>query len=598
MRLTFFLRFPATILCSALLSVLATMAAAQTAESPLPASEAFRLSAETVDGSNRLHWEIEEGYYLYRENFSAEGPDGEIPLETAPGVIKDDPTFGTVEVYYDEAVASMPVAAGPVTVTWQGCQDQGICYPPQTATITPTPASADEGDGSPGTGAFEAADAPADGGGITLASSEGGIGSLAAQGGAGLVVLGFFGLGLLLAFTPCVFPMFPIVAGMITGQGRTLTAGRGLALTGAYVSAMAAAFGLLGVAAAWSGQNLQLILQSPWAVGAVAALFVALAASMFGLYDIALPSALTSRVQRLGDRGGSFGGAAGLGFTSALIVGPCVTAPLAGALLYIARTGDVALGAAALFALGLGQGVPLLAIGAFGAHVLPRSGAWMAYAKRAFGVVFLGLAIWMIGRIVPGPAVLALWAVLLIATGVFLGGLDRLAPDAGSARRTATAVGVLALLGGGLQAVGAASGANDPLRPLAALGGGGDSGGDAHAAFTRVIDPGGLATALDDAAGAPSMIYVTAEWCTSCRVIERHALADGDVQAALDDLSAIEVDVTEFGADSQSILDTLGAVGPPTMVFLDASRRELPGTRLVGEVGPSDMIDSLTEAIR
>ncbi|WOI57959.1 protein-disulfide reductase DsbD [Palleronia sp. LCG004] len=595
----------------ALLMSLAAPVAAQSGE-PLPPAEAFRLSAQIEDGETRLRFDIEDGYYLYREHLSAEGPKGEIPIATAPGIVKDDPTFGRVEIYYDTATASLPATDGNVTITWQGCQDEGICYPPQRVSLDAIPASASA---SAETGASEAggpfsgprgmtsaptsSDAdpalPASSGtaGITLAEDRGIAGF---EGGAGLVVLTFFGLGLLLSVTPCVFPMFPIVAGMVTGQGKDLTMGRGIALTGTYVVAMAAAFGFLGVVAAWSGQNLQMALQSPWAVGGIAALFVVFALTMFGAFDIALPSALTTRVQRIGGRGGSLGGAAGLGFTSALIVGPCVTAPLAGALLYIARTGDVALGAAALFALGLGQGVPLLAIGAFGAQILPRAGAWMERAKQAFGIVFLGLAIWMIGRIVPGPLALAFWATLLVGTGVFLGALDRLSPEAGGLRRGATSLGLLALLGGGLQAVGAASGAHDPLRPLAVLAGD-PSADDPKAVFANVTDSAGLDGALDAATG-PSMVYVTADWCTSCRMIERHALADADVQSALADLAPISVDVSDFGPASQALLDELGSVGPPTMVFLDAGRREVPGTRLVGEVGSADMLGSLAGVSR
>ncbi len=589
------------LLFAALAAVLMSFPAPAAAKSgpPLHPHEAFRLRAETDSGGTHLYFDIEDGYYLYREHLSAEGPDGDIPITSEPGIVKDDPTFGRVEIYHDAATASVPATDGDVTITWQGCQDEGICYPPQRVSLdaipTTVPGPAENGSNPRFSGLRSMTSSPAPQGsaGITLAEDRGIAGF---EGGASLVVLTFFGLGLLLSVTPCVFPMFPIVAGMVTGQGENLTMGRGLTLTGAYVVAMATAFGLLGVAAAWSGQNLQMALQSPWAVGGIAALFVVFALAMFGAFDIALPSALTARVQRIGTRGGSLGGAAGLGFTSALIVGPCVTAPLAGALLYIARTGDVVLGASALFALGLGQGVPLLAIGAFGSQILPRTGVWMERAKQTFGIVFLGLAIWMAGRIVPGPAVLALWAALLVVTGVFLGALDRLSPDAGGLRRAASGLGLLALLGGGLQAVGAASGADDPLHPLARLAGE-TSADDPKAVFATVTDQAGLDDALDAAPG-PSMVYVTADWCTSCRVIERHALADTDVQSALADLDPISVDVSEFGPESQALLDELGSVGPPNMVFLDAERSEVPETRLVGEVGPADMLESLAEVSR
>ena len=580
-------------LITAIAAIFVSLSAAPvTAQSsaPLHPSEAFRLSVKAGDDGTVISFDIEDGYYLYREYLLADGPEGEVPLTTEPGTIKTDPTFGEVEVYYQTATARLPAVEGPVTLTWQGCQEEGICYPPQTVSLATILAGAG---GAASSTTVDEAPAP-EVSRIALATDSGGVPGF--EGSAVLIVLTFFGLGLLLSFTPCVFPMIPIVAGMVTGQGKDLSIGRGLSLTGAYVVAMAVAFGLLGVAAAWSGQNLQMALQSPWAVGGIAALFVVLALAMFGAFDIVLPSALTARVQGVGGRSGSLAGAAGLGFTSALIVGPCVTAPLAGALLYIARTGDVALGAGALFALGLGQGMPLLAIGAFGSHILPRAGVWMERAKQAFGIVFVGLAIWMIGRIVPAPVVLALWSVLLIVSGIFLGALDRLASGDGAVRRGAAGVGVLALMAGALQGIGAASGASDPLRPLAVLAGEASTD-DPKADFFRVTDGAGLDMALASASG-PSMVYVTADWCTSCRVIERNAFADRDVQAALADLDAIEVDVSGFDEESQALLDRLGSVGPPTMVFLDGLRREVPGTRLVGEVGAAEMMTSLGEVRR
>jgi thioredoxin:protein disulfide reductase len=353
---------------------------------------------------------VADGYYLYRDHLAAETQAGApIALETPPGTAMDDPTFGAVEVYFGSAEAVLAPVAGPVTVTWQGCQDGGICYPPIQKTLAASPASAA---------------APPPDTGVVLARDTGVLEALRSRGGAVLVLAGFFGFGLLLAFTPCVFPMFPILAGILTGQGGDLTMRRGAVLSGVYVLAMASAFGLLGVAAAWSGQNLQMVMQSPAAIYGVAAIFALLSLSMFGLYELQLPASWTRRLSRAGSgqggrQGSSLGGAATLGFTSALIVGPCVTAPLAGALLYIAGTGDVALGAGALFALGLGQGVPLLIAGTLGAQVLPRAGGWMDGVKRLFGFVFLGMAIWLVGRLVGGRAI---WALPASFVGVMVAG--------------------------------------------------------------------------------------------------------------------------------------------------------------------------------
>ena len=555
-----------------------------TSDGPLPAGEAFALDVSAqLDGTRILSWEIAEGYYLYRDKLGAQSQSGTpLPLQTPAGAVMDDPTFGSVEIYVGDVQAEMGPVDGPVTVTWQGCQDGGICYPPVTETLV----------------AVEAATSASSGGSVALAQDTGVVEGLQARGGTLLVLAGFLGFGLLLAFTPCVFPMFPILAGILSGQGRDLTVRRGAALSGVYVLSMASAFGLLGVAAAWSGQNLQIALQSPVAVYTVAAIFAILALSMFGLFELQLPAAWTRRLSSAGSRRGStFGGAATLGFTSALIVGPCVTAPLAGALLYIAGTGDVVLGAGALFALGLGQGIPLLIAGTLGAQVLPRAGGWMDGVKPLFGLIFLGMAIWLIGRLVPGPMILALWATLLIGAGVFAGGMDLLPKGAGAALRGVKSAAILSMLAGAIMAVGAASGGNDPLRPLAALQGGNAPPALETLAFDTVTSPEALDAALAGPAGVPALVYVTADWCVTCRNIERDVWPDGGVQAALADVSFIAVDVTEFGEGGQRMLDRLAAVGPPTMVFLDRDRAEPSGTRIVGDTGPR-AVQAALEAIR
>ncbi|MEX3314257.1 protein-disulfide reductase DsbD [Sulfitobacter sp. PS-8MA] len=593
MRTTLRIR-PVAALLVLLFSILLSLPAAaqllsSSAGAPLPVDEAFDLSVvQREDGSRLLSWDVAEGYYLYRDKLTAKTEDGtQIPLETRPGIEMDDPTFGSVEVYFDAAEAVLPPAGGPVTLTWQGCQDGGICYPPVTRTLAAIP-------GAEATPAAAQAE-----GGVVLAEDTGLVESLRSKGGTWLVLAGFLGFGLLLAFTPCVFPMFPILAGILSGQGSDLTARRGAALSGVYVLAMASAFGLLGVAAAWSGQNLQMVLQSPMAIYVVAAIFVALALSMFGLYELQLPEAWTRRLTSAGSgRGGTFGGAAMLGFTSALIMGPCVTAPLAGALLYIAGTGDILLGAGALFALGLGQGIPLLIAGTLGARVLPRAGGWMDGVKRVFGFVFLGMAIWLVGRLLGGPVILALWAALLIAAGVFAGALDLLPAEAGPARRGVKTAGVLSMLAGALMAVGAALGGDDPLRPLAMLQGGrGAAAETAAVSFETVTGPDTLDAALSAKADTPALVYVTADWCVTCRVIERNVWPDPGVQAALSGMNVIAADVSDFDDNAQRMLDQLGAVGPPTMVFLDRSKREQAGTRIVGDTSPG-AVRASAEAVR
>lgn len=547
---------------------------------PRTADEAFVLGVEPRGGTVHLSWEVTPGYYLYREFFKAQAADGSaLSLALPEGEPKEDPTFGTMQVYHHDVALDLPAEVFPVTLTWQGCQDGGICYAPITRKIS--------ADGVVATATPTAqAGAEPQGGGPRMASEPGLVERIAARGGSSLVILAFFGFGLLLAFTPCVLPMAPILLGMLSRQGESLTATRGAVLSGVYVLAMATAFGLLGVVAALSGQNLQVALQSPTALVAVAALFGLLALSSFGAFDLALPQSITARLGSLGQgRRGSTLGAAALGFTSALIVGPCVTAPLAGALLYIAQSGDMRLGAAALFALGLGQGVPLLVAGTLGARALPRAGVWMEAVKQVFGFVFLGMAVWLLGRILPGPASLALWALLAIGLGLALGALE---PATTLRRHLARGAGVAALIAAMALGLGAAAGGDDPLQPLVGLGAG-EASVEALA-FAEVTDSAGMDRALPQ--GAPGLIYVTADWCVTCRTIEREVLDDPEVIAALGDRTLVKADVSDFDGASQQMLDRLQSVGPPTMIFLDRMGAEAPQTRLIGDFGADEVVAS------
>ncbi|MBU9698851.1 protein-disulfide reductase DsbD [Rhodobacteraceae bacterium HSP-20] len=569
-------------LVALLLLVLAQVSPIHAQTKPLDADQAFRLTEDPQpDGSRLFRFDIAPGYYLYRENFRARAAEGqEQPLETPPGEVKEDQNFGRVEVYHGSVTVGLTGPGPEVTLTWQGCKEDSICYPPQSRVV----AASTDGTGLASTddAAAVAAKAPT----LTLAAEPGLIDGLARRGGTVLVLAGFLGFGLLLAFTPCVFPMIPIVAGMVAGGTPRPSARRGLVLSGVYVLAMASAFAALGGLAAWSGQNLQLALQSPVVLMLGAGVFGVLALASFGWFELALPQSLTAGLGQVTGRRGSLSGAAVLGFTSALIVGPCVTAPLAGALIYIAQTGDVVLGAAALFALGLGQGLPLLAVGAFGPQILPRAGAWMGAVRTVFGVMFLGLAIWLLARVLPGQAVLALWAALLIGSG---GALWQ--------RGWAPAGAVLALAGA-LQGVGAGLGGGDPLAPLEPLLR--QASVDApqqSAAFRTVTTSAALDGALSESEG-PALVYVTADWCAICRSIGRGPLADPIVTAALGPLTRIKADVSDFGTESQALLDRLGSVGPPTMVFLDSARTEAPGTRLIGAVDSPMMLRSIDGVAR
>ncbi len=564
---------------------------------PLPVDQAFQLSAtRQADSSVRLQWTIAPGYYLYQDKFSFKrgASDLAVPDLQGNGQSKDDPTFGPSTVFHDHVAAVVPLDASapdPLEVRYQGCQDNGICYPPLVRHLDAvTLAVTDPEERGPATQANEwtapALAAPANG--ITIAADNGGmIDSLLKDGGVAMVLASFLLFGVLLAFTPCVFPMYPILAGAIARQGESVTAFKGFTLSLAYVLAMATAFGLLGVVAAWSGQNLQMALQSPLAIGAVSALFIVLALSMFGLFELQLPSAWVNAIGRLGQGNrGSLASAGLLGFTSALIVGPCVTAPLAGALIYIAQTGDVALGAASLFALGLGKGIPLIAFGTLGPKALPKAGAWMTAVRQAFGFVFVATAIWMVSRLIPAEAGLALWALFAIGLAVWLGAFDSLDPDASGRRRTAKAVGIAAALYGIVLAVGAASGASDPFRPLGNLvaGTGAGTGPTEALAFRTAGTPTELQAQIAGANGKPSLLYVTADWCVTCAVIDRRVLSDPAIQSTLARFNLIKLDVSDNTPKQRQIMESLQVVGPPTMIFVDPEGRETTGTRLVGDV--------------
>lgn len=575
--------------------------------SPLPPDQAFQLTATRAgEGLIKLEWSIAHGYYLYQEKLALKRGQTEITVPPVEGnsEAKDDPTFGVTTTYRDRAAITVALSSSssePLDVWYQGCQDKGVCYPPFARRIdVRTLAITSPGERARSTVANQWSEpiTSTPSRPITIADNNGGmVGSLLTEGGV-LMVLGSFMLfGVLLAFTPCVFPMYPILAGAIARQGEAVTPLRGFTLSVAYVVAMATAFGLLGVAAAWSGQNLQMALQSPLAIGAVSSLFVVLALSMFGLFELQLPQTWVNAIGGMG-RGqrGSLASAALLGFTSALIVGPCVTAPLAGALIYIGQTGDVVVGAASLFALGLGKGIPLIVFGTIGPKALPKAGAWMTAVRQAFGFIFIATAIWMFSRLVPAEAGLALWSLFAIGLAVWLGVFDALSVDAGSRRRIAKAAGFAAALYGVVLAIGAASGAGDPLRPLEKLVAK-DKGSvnQTDIAFHNVTDSRELQTRVAAANGKPSLLYVTANWCITCAVIDRSILQDPEVQAHLAQLNLIKLDVSDNSPIQREVMQSLQVVGPPTMVFVDAEGRERAGTRLVGDVTKATLEAAVTK---
>jgi thiol:disulfide interchange protein DsbD len=610
----------------------------------LSPEEAFTLQiSREADGDLVFAWKIAPGHYLYKDHTAATAPDGKtaLPLRLRAGEKKDDPGFGVVDIWRDVGRAVLSGDAlkranepASINITYQGCLENSICYPPTTRTVDvpalpsariasreaeagtaqaaavlalqKTPAAqttdaAESAEAEPVLIDSSEPDVVLSAAAIQLQQDQGFVDRLSRQGGTVWVLLAFFGFGVLLAFTPCVFPMYPILAGVIgrgvDGQGTR----RGLLLSVAYVLGLAVAFGLLGVAAAWSGQNLQMVLQSPWAVGGLAVVFTVLAVSMFGAFELQLPSAWTSRLSRdTGTGRRSVVSASGLGFLSALIAGPCVTAPLAGALLYIAQTGDVLLGAAALFFLGLGKGVPLIVFGAAGARFLPKAGAWMNRVKIVFGFIFLGMAWWLASRILPPVATLSLGAALCFAAAAALG-LFRPAAS-GVLNSVARAAGLIAAVWGVLLLIGVSLDAVSPWRPLAPLARSAlaaDSASSLTAVPAVVVaDNAALETAVAQASAKsrPALVYFTAEWCVSCRVMEREVFQHDEVLAELGAVDLIKVDVTQSTPEVRDLLDRYGVVGPPTMIFLSRTSKEAAESRLIGEASARAVLTSLERA--
>ena len=413
-----------------------------------------------------------------------------------------------------------------------------------------------------------------------------------------LVVTFFFGAGLLLALTPCVFPMIPILSGIIVGRGQHVTKMHGFLLSLAYVLGMALTYAAVGVAAGLSGSLLSNALQTPWVLGSFAAVFVLLSLSMFGFYELQLPSALQSKLSGTSNRlhGGHLSGVFVMGALSAIIVSPCVAAPMAGALLYISQTHDAVLGGVALFSLAMGMGVPLLLIGASAGALLPKAGPWMEAIKNIFGVMMLGVAIWLVSSLLPLGVVMLLWAVLLILSAVYLHALDALPHNASGWNKLGKGVGIIILLLGIGLLIGALSGARDILRPLA-LQGTSQAVAQTHLQFERVKNLAELDARIAQAAGKTVMLDFYADWCVSCKEMERFTFTDAKVQAQLKNTLLLQIDVTANNVDDQAFLQRYSLFGPPAILFFDRQGKELADFRVIGYQNPEQFSDSIRRAL-
>ncbi|EKM94364.1 protein-disulfide reductase [Stutzerimonas degradans] len=538
----------------------------------LPVEEAFALTVSSQEnGATLLHWRIAPGYYLYQQRLQFDGlpPERQPPLPE--GEPYSDEFFGDSQIYRDSLELLIPPGAeNSVRLGWQGCADAGLCYPPQTREVSLT------GNGT--------AAAPG------LAEDQALVSGLESQALAWSLLV-FFGLGLLLAFTPCSLPMLPILAGIVVGSGATSR--RGFALAATYVVSMALVYAGLGVLAALLGANLQAALQQPWLLTSFAVLFVLLALPMFGLFELQLPAALRDRLQRAGDRqrGGSLAGAGALGVLSGLLVGPCMTAPLAAALLFIAQSGSALQGGLVLFALGLGIGTPLLLLVTVGQRFLPRPGAWMDRVKVLFGFLFLAAALFVARPLLADWLWLGLWGALLV---VLATALLHTARTLQRQRVLCQASGVLLGLWGAAMLLGAAGGADDPRRPLAIYAGGVATAAAVEAHALGFSDPAVLDRELAAAKAQGQWVLVDyyADWCVSCKVMEKEVFGNAEVQASLDGVRVLRPDVTRSDAASRELLARYQVLGPPTLLWIGPDGEERRERRITGEVGARDFLQN------
>ena len=633
----------------AALLLLAAVQAGRAAQDFLEPEQAFKVSARALDERHvEVTFEVAPGYYLYREQFKFEATGATLGTPALPsGKVKFDETFQkNVETYRDVLRVAVPVAqAGAdfrLIATSQGCADAGLCYPPMqsgfevgltgfggsgvvrkiAANDLPVPVLG----GANVSAVAPAAAVPVDGSALGSALREGRFWP---------VVGVFFVAGVLLSLTPCVLPMLPIVSSIIAGHGTEVSRGRGLALAAAYSLGMALVYTALGVAAGLAGEGLAATLQTPWVLGVFALGLVALSLSMFGVYELRLPSALTTRMTQASQRlpAGRIAGVCAMGGVSALIVSPCVAAPLAGALVYLSQTRDVWLGGTALFSLAAGMSVPLLLVGASAGALLPRAGAWMDEVKRFFGLLLLGVALWTVQTVLPAELVLALWGALAIGAAVLLlgparasdrgrvgivgagerigsndgtgsnasdGGIGRIRGAASAVsptqrlwRRAGAAVlGIVGLLQGG----GAASGGTDPLQPLAQMAS--RSGADSRAGmphFTIVRSVDELDAALHTS-GRPVVLDFYADWCVSCKEMERYTYTDTAVQQRLGGALLLKADVTQNNLADRALLKRFGLFGPPGTIFFDRNGTEVAAARVIGFQNTRRFLETLHAA--
>ncbi len=567
---------------------------------PPPAEDVFKLQTKYVDPNTfTLDWTIKPGYFLYKDKIQLDEQPGNNfnlgPLRFPAAVQKTDRQGKITAVYKDRLnlnVSVLGIQAGEslVDVHYQGCSEDGFCYPPQHQQVKLTidknlslTAVNFEEESTVAPVVEKSPPPPINNEVDIVFSSDNWV----------LIILSFFGFGLLLAFTPCVLPMVPILSGLIVGHGKNLTTRKAFLLSLSYVLSMSITYAVVGAVVALMGSNLQVVMQSPWAIGIFSSIFILLSLSMFNLYDLTLPLSWQNKLASVtrSQHGGHYLSAAIMGCLSTLILSPCVTAPLIGALGYIANTGNIVLGSLALFFLGLGMGTPLLLIGASAGKLLPKAGRWMNGVKLFFGIVLLAMAIFLLSRIVPAVIIMVMWACLFTFTGIYLGALTRTQETAGKIKQAA---GIILLSYGLLILIGASKGNTNPLQPLVA------------SQVSVVNEPTGikvvksvaeLQRAIEASPGKPIFLDFYADWCTSCKVIAATTLQDPQVKKTLEKFLVLKVDITPNDANSKTLLHYFNIVAPPSFLFLDANGKEIPNLRLAGEISEERLIDNLNKTL-
>lgn len=606
----------------------------QNQEELLPPDEAFKVSVNVRDANTLIaRFTPAKNYYLYRDKIAFEPRESGTFIEKVAlpkGKMKEDLTFGYVEVFYEpfEAVISLKRELSEteqlltLATSYQGCNEPiGVCYAPIKKDInltlpalrvidTVANAVSGQAEAAPYDATADLFQMPPQNRAPIIETEAYKIDRMFDTGNYWLILSGFFVIGLLLAFTPCVFPMFPILSGIIAQRGKNLTKRQGFVLALAYVLGMAITYAIAGVIAGLSGSMLSAALQNAWVLGTFALIFVLLSLSMFGYYELQIPGSLQSKLsQEAGQiKGGQLTGVFGMGALSALIVGPCVAAPLAGALLYISQTRDVILGGSALFVMALGMGVPLLLLGASAGALLPKAGPWMESIKQFFGVLLLAVAIWLISPVINEVIHMLLWATLLIISAIYLHAIDPLPPRAKGPRKFLKGVGVISLLVGVALLIGVLSGSRDVLQPLSkfslvASGGPGADGmtysAQDHIPFERVATIAELDARIREASDNNQYVMVDfyADWCISCKEMERFTLSDDKVKAKLQDVLLLQVDVTHGTADDAALLRRFNLFGPPGILFIDREGVEIPDIRIIGFLNKTDFLTVLNAVL-